>query len=154
MREPDEIIFQISNPTYLKHISCDEFEVRKLDRSELDIFNRHLLLCYPEKTLLEVSTSHDVWNRWYDEGTEYFCLFEQGKPVARCAIERYSEDKWEAADVRVAPAYRCNGYAKQVVCYVTECILAFGKTATCSTIPDNTAMLNVIRSLGYTEIIS
>lgn len=154
MREPNEILFQISTSTYLKHISYDECEVRKLHRSELDIFNKHLLLCYPEKTPLEVSMPLEVWNRCYDEGTEYFCLFEHGKPVARCAIERYSEDKWEAADVRVAPAYRCNGYAKQVVCYVTKCILAYGKTATCGTTPDNTAMFNVIQSLGYTEVIS
>jgi RimJ/RimL family protein N-acetyltransferase len=152
MREPNEILFQISNPTYLKCISYSECEMRKLDRSELDIFNRHLQLCYPEKTPSEVCMSLDIWNRCYDDGTECFCLFLHGEPVARCAIERYSDDKCEAADVRVAPAYRRNGYAKQVVCYVTKCILACGKTATCGTMPSNTAMLNVIRYLGYTEV--
>jgi predicted GNAT family acetyltransferase len=126
--------------------------VRKLDKSEIDVFNRLQRLCYPKKAPSEVEISLDVWNYCYDNKTEYFCLFLHGEPVARCAVERYSADRWEAADVRVVPAYRCKGYAKQIVYYVTEYILSYGKTATCGTTPDNIAMLNVMQSLGYTEV--
>ena len=151
MHEPNEIIFQINDAMKLNYITNAGHAIKRLKPSDLDVFNKHLALCYPDREPSKSEINVDNWNRYYDEGTEYYCLFIDGKPVARCAVERYSQDRWEAADVRVAPEYRCKGYAKQVVWYVTSFILSQGKTATCRTTADNDAMLKVIHSLGYTK---
>lgn len=146
MRNPEEIIFEINNISELKKYNSNH----KIELANRRSFNKHLRLCKPtHKRLLFRGASEKEWKSWLDEGTEYYLLFVDDKPVARCAIERYSDSAWEAADVKTVLNYRNKGLSKEIVSFVTQKILEQGKTATCSTMPDNYAMLKVINSLGY-----
>ena len=117
--------------------------VRWLNVDELPVYNRHLVLC-GQKTL-----SAERWNTIVNEGTIYCGLFADGEMVARAAVEKYSEDKWEVSDVRTAREYRNHGCARQVCLFVMNYIFRHGRTATIRTEIDNTPMLSVIRSLGF-----
>lgn len=144
-----ELIFEISDISCLKNIS-QTHEIRLVGKDERKVFNKHLKLCKPKnKRLFFKGVSQSDWKKWNNQGTEYYLLFVDGKPVSRCAIERYSPDTWEAADVRTAPEYRNKGYSKEVVAYVTRKILEQGKSATCRTLAGNSGMLKVIDTLGY-----
>lgn len=146
MRNPEEIIFEINNISELKEYKLNH----KIELANRHSFNKHLRLCKPiHKRLFFKGASKKDWKSWLNEGTEYYLLFIDDKPVARCAIERYSDAAWEAADVKTALNYRNKGLSKEVVSFVTRKILEQGRTATCSTMPDNYAMLKVIESLGY-----
>lgn len=146
MRNPKEIIFEIDDVSKLKEYKQNHI----IELANLHSFNKHLKLCQPKhkKVFFKGASSND-WKIWHDEGTEYYLLFVDDNPVARCAIERYSNTAWEAADVKTASEYRNKGLSKEIVSFVTRKILEQGKVATCSTMPDNYAMLNVIESLGY-----
>ncbi len=144
-----ELVFGISNISCLENIK-QTHEIRSVGIDERKVFNKHLKLCKPKsKRLFFKGVSQSDWEKWNKDGTEYYLLFVDGKPVSRCAIEKYSNDKWEAADVRTAPEYINKGYSKEVVAYVTRKILEQGKTATCRTLAGNSAMLKVIDTLGY-----
>jgi RimJ/RimL family protein N-acetyltransferase len=112
-----------------------------------EAFSEHLRERYPDRIF-----NVDDWRKWYEQGTTYCGLFKGGKMVARAAVERYLEDKWETSDVRVWRSERGNGYAKQICCFVTKFILENGKAATCRTEDDNLAMQKVIHDLGFKEI--
>lgn len=151
MRNSEEIIFKIDNISNLNDVS-QKHEIRCVGINDLKIYNEHLKLCVPKiKRIFFRGVSQAEWERWNNDGIEFYLLFADGKPVSRCSIEPYSELSWEAADVKTAPKYRCNGYSKEIVAYVTKSILMRGKTATCSTLPYNFAMLNVINALGYSK---
>lgn len=79
-------------------------------------------------------------------------LFENGVPVARACVEKYSEDTWEVADVRVVRNFRNRGYAYDVCSFVLQYILNNGKNATIRTEEDNSAMKRVIEKLGFTPL--
>ena len=146
MRNPEEIIFEINNISELKEYKLNH----KIELANRQSFNKHLRLCKPiHKRLFFKGASKKDWESWLNEGTEYYLLFIADKPVARCAIERYSNTAWEASDVKTALNYRNKGLSKEVVSFVTRKILEQGKAATCSTMPDNYPMLKVIASLGY-----
>lgn len=146
MRNQEEIIFEINNISELKEYKLNH----KIELANRQSFNKHLRLCKPiHKRLFFKGASKKDWESWLNEGTEYYLLFIADKPVARCAIERYSNTAWEAADVKTALNYRNKGLSKEVVSFVTRKILEQGKAATCSTMPDNYPMLKVIASLGY-----
>ena len=146
MRNPEEIIFEINNISELKEYKLNH----KIELANRHSFNKHLRLCKPiHKRLFFKGASKKDWKSWLNEGAEYYLLFIADKPVTRCAIERYSDTAWEAADVKTALNYRNKGLSKEVVSFVTRKILEQGKAATCSTMPDNYPMLKVIDSLGY-----
>ncbi len=144
-----EILFGMNDVSELNKIP-QTHEIRCIGINEINVFNKHLRLCQPKnKRLFFRGVSQADWKKWLDEGTEYYLLFVDGKPVSRCAIERYSSDAWEAADVKTTAEYRNKGYSKEIVFYVTKKILEQGKTATCRTLAGNSAMLKVIDALGY-----
>lgn len=146
MRNPEEIIFEIDDIANLRSVP----QKHTVKRADLAQFNEHLKLCKPKhKRLFFKGVTPSDWNTWAAEGTEYYLLYADEKPVARCAIEKYSDTAWEAADVKTVPAYRNQGLSKELVCFVTRKILEQNRTATCSTLPTNHAMLHVIRTLGY-----
>ena len=134
-----EILF-LKTPSPIPDASAD---VRWLNEDGLPVYNRHLALC-GQKTL-----SSDQWNRIISEGSLYCGLFADGEMVARAAVEKYSEDRWEVADIRTAREYRNLGYARQVCLFVMEYIFSHSRTATIRTEADNAAMLAAIRSLGF-----
>ena len=148
MRDPEEILFEIDDISKLNLIE----QTHTIKQAEYTEFVKHLRLCRPKyKRLFYKGPDISDWNEWLDEGTEYYLLYVDGKPVARCAIERYSDASWEAGDVKTAREYRNRGLSKEIVSFVTRRILAQGKIVTCSTLPTNLAMLNVIHSLGFQE---
>lgn len=134
-----EILF-FKAPSPVADVSAD---VRWLKAAELPVYNRHLTLC-GQKAL-----SAERWNMIFSEGTLYCGLFVNGEMVARAAVEKYSEDKWEVADVRTAPEYRNLGYARQVCLFVMNHIFRHGRTATIRTEEFNASMLSVIRFLKF-----
>lgn len=149
MRNPEEIIFMIDDILKLSNIK-QIHEIRRAGTDELKVYNEHLRLCLPKyKRIFFKGTSRECWENWNNEGIEFYLLFVDGKPVSRCSIEPYSEDKWEAADVKTVPEYRNRGLSKEIVGFVTRNILERGKITTCSTLPHNTAMLKVIDAVGF-----
>ena len=119
---------------------------RWLEESEHEVFCRHLELC--EQKPVSVA----VWKEIWQEEIEYSGLFIDDKMVARACIERYSEDYWEVADVRVVKAFRNRGYAYEICLFVMNKIIERGKIPTIRTEETNEAMKQVIRKLGFVEI--
>lgn len=149
MRDPIEIIFEIDNVSEL-NITKQNNKIKCISKDELNLFNKHLKLCKPwYQRIFFKGMSETDWENLSEEGIEYYLLFTDDKPVARCAIEKYSDTAWEAADVKTVTKYRNRGLSKELVSFVTRKILEENKVATCSTMPNNSPMLNVIRSLGF-----
>lgn len=148
----NEVLFQITDKKQLQNVAVKN-EIREIGADDLSIFNEHLRLCQPKhKRMFFKGVSQSDWQEWNKKGIRYFVLFADKKPVARCCIEPLNENQWEAADVKVCSEARKKGYAKQVVCHVVDIILNSGKTATCRTLPTNTAMLRVIDALGFCAV--
>jgi len=126
-----------------KAIDSHPADIRWLKKDELDLFNEHLLLC-GQRPL-----AREIWNKAYDEGTIYCLLFDEKLPVARACAEKYSDDRWEVADVRVAGDYRRRGFAHAVCVWVLNYILENAKIPTIRTEEDNYAMQRVIEKLGF-----
>ena len=121
--------------------------IRWISREELDIFNTHLSLC--SQNILTQS----VWEEIYDEGTIYCILFENGIPVAHACVEKYSNEAWEVADVRVVKSHRNKGFAYEVSLFVLKYILDSSKKATIRTEEDNYPMQRVISKLGFMPLL-
>ncbi len=117
--------------------------IRWLTVQDYEIFIQHLALC-DQKPL-----SQDTWKEIDAEGTVYCGLFQNSRMIARAAVEKYSPDRWEVADVRVVKSHRCQGYAFEVCAFVLRSILDAGKIATIRTEEDNLAMQRVIARLGF-----
>lgn len=83
---------------------------------------------------------------------EYYQLLYQGVPAAYGCIEKYSFEFWEAADIRTYEKYRGNGFGYKITAYLTNKIIECGKTATCRTLPENTAMNKIIKKCGYNKL--
>lgn len=137
-----EVIY-IYEPNHVEILKPSDGTVRWLANDELDVFNGHLLLCEQGPASLE------LWHSIEKEGTSYCGCFVGGNMVARAAVEKYSPDKWEVADVRVARPYRNRGYAKAVCTFVMDYIIAHGRTPTIRTEDYNEPMKKVIASLGF-----
>jgi len=146
-----EILYQINSLNELnKTIIDDNVIIRWLKMpDDYDVFCEHLRERNPDR---DFSVDIDNWLKWDEQGTPYCGLFKGGKMIARAAAEKYLEDKWETADVRVWASERGNGYAKQICYFVTKFILENNKIATCRTEEDNTAMQHVIYALGFKKI--
>ncbi len=86
------------------------------------------------------------------EDIEYFQLYQDGIPAARGCIERYSFAFWEAADIRTYEEFRGKGFGTAMTAYLTNRIVAAGKTATCRTRPENVPMRCVIEKCGYERL--
>lgn len=148
----NEVLFEITDIKQLKTVAMKN-EIRELGADDLSVFNEHLRLCQPKhKRMFFKGASQADWQEWNKKGIRYFLLFAENKPVARCSIEPLNENQWEAADVKVCSEARKKGYAKQLVFHVGNIILNSGKTATCRTLPTNTAMLRVIDVLGFNAV--
>lgn len=148
----NEVLFQLTDIKQLQNVAVKN-EIRELGLSDLSVFNEHLRLCQPKhKRMFFKGASQADWAQWSKKGIRYFVLFEENKPVARCCIEPLNESQWEAADIKVCAEARKKGYAKQIVFHVVNIILNSGKTATCRTLPTNTAMLRVIDALGFCAV--
>ena len=136
-----EIIYELKNMRP-QEVMLDG--VRWIDADEYDVFAEHLQIC-GQRTILK-----ERWLQIHEEGTRYCLLFDDGIPVARACVEKYSETFWEVADVRVARAHRNQGFAQRVCSFVLNYILVCEKTPTIRTEEDNAAMQSVIAKLGFT----
>ena len=106
--------------------------------------NEHLALC-DQKPMDEARYRQLYW----DGVARYCLLYVDGLPVARGAVEPYSETAWEAADIRVAVEYRCRGLAKEILRFLSPYIISHGVAATCRTEEHNIAMQKAMRAVGY-----
>ncbi len=120
--------------------------ISRLSKNELHVFNRHLELC-GQKIL-----SQQEWDSICNDKITYYVLFYNGIPVARASVEKYSEEVWEVADVRVAADYRNRGFATDISRYVLKLILENGRSATIRTEDDNLSMKRVISKLGFVKV--
>ena len=139
-----EIIYYYPDTLIAPSDAC----IRWLQRDDLQSFNHHLFLC--NQNPLDTKT----WDSIYNEGTIYCLLFADNQPVARACVEKYSENMWEVADVRVVKAYRNNGFASEISRFVTNYILSHGKTPTIRTEENNFAMQKVIVRLGFRPFVN
>ena len=138
-----EIVYQLVG----NKVENNAQNIRWISREELDLFNMHLSLC--SQNVLTKS----AWEEIYDEGTIYCILFENGTPVARACVEKYSNEAWEVADVRVVKPHRNKGFAYMVCLYVLNYILDNNRNATIRTEEDNYPMQRVISKLGFTPLL-
>ena len=143
-----EIVYRITAINELCAVQYHEdVQLRWLDATgDYEIFLAHLRERNPQAQF-----GLERWSKLAEDGITYCGLFKGGVMIARAAVERYSRDAWETADVQVFTAERGKGYAKQICHYVTEYILRSGKHATCRTESDNMPMQNVILALGFVK---
>ncbi|MBQ1226028.1 MAG: GNAT family N-acetyltransferase [Clostridia bacterium] len=121
--------------------------IKWLSKEELYVFNDHLELCG------QAAIDSTKWCRIFGEGTIYAGLFVDSRMVARACVEKYSNEAWEIADVRVAREFRNKGLAYNVCLYVLDHILKNKRTPTIRTEEDNYPMQKVILKLGFTSEI-
>lgn len=121
-------------------------QIRWLSADDYPVFCLHLELC-GQKPLHK-----PVWDQIFAEGTAYCGFFVGDKMAGRACVEKYSQNAWEVADVRVAKPYRNQGYASMLCRFAMSYILSEGKTATIRTEEDNYAMQRVIEKLGFTKM--
>ncbi len=122
--------------------SCDCSRVRWLDR-ETDYVLASAL--WPA----EAPLSRGGWEEAHEQGYSYCAIVEGGTAAALGAVWRYSKDRWEVAAIYTVPPVRRRGYATAVVCFLTAHILDSGRIATCTTEPDNTAMIRTAEGVGF-----
>ncbi len=135
-----EIVYQFPGSLNKKASS----DIRWLSADNLDLYNNHLSLCGQK------SLEQRIWDEVYEEGTLYCLLFEKG---VRACVEKYSEEAWEIADVRVVQSFRNRGFACEVCSFVLQYILDNNKNATIRTEADNYPMQRVIEKLGFTPLM-
>ena len=120
--------------------------IKWLSNEELHVFNNHLELCG------QSVIGNTLWNEIFEEGTRYAGLFIDSKMVARACVEKYSDEAWEVADVRVAREFRNHGFAYNVCAYVLEYILENNRIPTIRPEEDNYPQQKVISKLGFSAI--
>jgi len=135
-----EIVFE--HPGFFLNFE-PSVDIRWLSAEDYDVFTEHLRLCGQQ------GIDRTVWQEICDDETTYCLLFSDKMPVARACVERYSQARWEVADVRVAREYRNRGYARAVCAFALQSIISNGRIATIRTEEDNTLMLRVINRLGF-----
>ena len=117
--------------------------IRWLSKEELHIFNDHLKLC--GQSIID----NTLWDEIFDEGTMYAGLFIDSRMVARASVEKYSNEAWEVADVRVVREFRNKGMAYNMCLYILQYILENKRIPTIRTEEDNYPMQKVILKLGF-----
>jgi predicted GNAT family acetyltransferase len=121
-------------------------QVAWLGENDAEKLNAHLKRCG------QSPMDEDLFRALYQQGIARYCLlYINDIPVARGAVEFYSEAAWEAADIRTAREYRCRGLAKELLRFLSQYIVAHAKIATCRTQEDNIAMQKVIHAIGYKQ---
>lgn len=132
-------------------IGSSASDIRWLSVEDYPIFSAHLEAC-GQKPL-----SESRWAEVYREGIVYCGAFAgdivgdivEDKMIGRACVEKYSQNAWEIADVRVTKPYRNQEYAYRLCNFVLSYILSQGKIATIRTEEDNFPMRRVIEKLGF-----
>jgi RimJ/RimL family protein N-acetyltransferase len=137
-----EVVYQIESIYELQKVNCKD--VRWLSPDDLLIVQEHL--SYQNRTM-----TIEKWEDINAKGINYCGVILKGKMIGRACVERYSQNKWETADVRILPEFRNQGYGKQVVYFITKYILDNGKIATCRTRIKNLPMQQLAISMGFKE---
>ena len=66
----------------------------------------------------QAAIDNTLWNAIFEEETIYAGLFIDSKIVARACVEKYSNEAWKIADVRVVREYRNKGLAYNICSFV------------------------------------
>jgi RimJ/RimL family protein N-acetyltransferase len=93
----------------------------------------------------------DEWRSFKCMGYTYAAVIEDDAIVSLAAVWACSDSTWEVAAVSTWPSARSKGYAKSVVSFITQHILASGRLATCSTHATNIAMQRTAESVGFQQ---
>lgn len=126
-------------------------EIRYLEMpQDLEAYQKHLQDHDPDYKI-----PPRVLRSWDKTGpfgikAQYIGLFVKEEMIARGCIERYSENAWEAADIRVVKRFRGKDYGKMITRHITMEILSQGRVATCRTKETNLVMQHILQALGYT----
>ena len=138
-----EMMFRLIHGTCELHQPM-KHDIEWLSENDSEKLNAHLVLA-GQKPMED-----ERYRALYRNGVARYCLlYNNGVPVARGAVEPYSEDAWEAADIRTAREYRRRGFAKEILRFLSREILAHKKIATCRTEEDNLPMQKVLQFVGY-----
>ena len=90
-----------------------------------------------------------IWAEARELGYTYCAVIGPEGIRARAAVWRFSEEAWELAAVYTQEAHQRQSYGAAVCAFATRAILAAGRTATCQTFADNTAMRRTAEKLGF-----
>lgn len=93
--------------------------------------------------------NQDDWNKARELGYTYCAIIVENRIASVAAVWKYSEEKWEVAAVNTRAEFLNRGFAKRVVSFATEYVIANNKTPTISTDANNMAMRKVAESIGY-----
>jgi RimJ/RimL family protein N-acetyltransferase len=91
------------------------------------------------------------WEEWHRQGYRFSAAMVQNVIVSSAAVLKHSETVWELAAVRTQEAHLRKGYGKAACTFITRYILDNLSQAVCHVAADNDPMLNLVKSLGYTE---
>jgi RimJ/RimL family protein N-acetyltransferase len=92
------------------------------------------------------------WEEWHRQGYRFCAAMVQNAIVSTAAVLKHNETEWELAAVRTQEAHLRKGYGKAACTFVTRYILDNLPQAVCHVSAGNEPMLNLVRSLGYTEV--
>lgn len=89
-----------------------------------------------------------------EEGIPAFVIVENGEIASVCSINFEIEDDETDCEIAVETLekYRRRGYAKKVICAMSNYLLSLGKRPTYLCSVKNTPSIELIKQLGFTEI--
>ena len=135
-----EIIYYLRE---YKPLPCGA-RIQWLTEDDCGKLNEHLVLCGQQPM------ADEKFRALYRQGIARYCLlYADGIPVTRGAVEPYSDEAWEAADIRTVRAFRSKGYAKDMLRFLSRIIQEHGKIVSCRTDEDNFAMQKVLEAIGF-----
>ena len=100
----------------------------------------------------DLALPYFMWREAHESGYQYAAILKEGEIISCAAVWRFSDEAWEISAVTTWEPYRRQGYSKKVVSFLTDYILAMGRTATSSTQDDNFAMIATAKSVGFQEV--
>jgi len=96
--------------------------------------------------------THPTWIMAHSIGYQYAAILDQEQVISLAGVWRFSDSAWDVAAVSTLEPFQRQGFAKQVVSFVTAYILDANHLATCSTGDTNLAMIATARSVGFQQI--
>jgi ribosomal protein S18 acetylase RimI-like enzyme len=91
----------------------------------------------------------EEWRDLVAQGYRYCGLILYGKLVSMCGVEERNVTEWEVIAVGTRPDCRRRGYARQVVAFVAQSIVAAGRVATYTARSTNVASLRTAEAVGF-----
>ncbi|MBM3238313.1 GNAT family N-acetyltransferase [Candidatus Poribacteria bacterium] len=130
----------LATETLLKPISTEG--VRWLTAGDLPLIQAYWWADVEPWTLEE-------WCDLAAQGYRYCGLIIDGKLVSMCGVEERNATEWEVIAVGTRPDCRRRGYARQVVAFAAQSIVAAGRVATYTARSTNVASQRTAEAVGF-----